>query len=234
MCGCLRPHLGKAKLRACLKPRAFSNYNTRKALGGVLDIRRCSMSEDTLRMIEGLKTGDEAAAREVFTRFAGQLVAYVQRRLAGQFARRFDAEDVVQSACGSFFAGARAERFELKDSNDLWNLLLAIALNKLRNKVEHHSAAKRGVGLEDSLGGDADVLAASRGPAPPEQTALWEEVELLTRDLDDVKRKIVELRLQGWLLEEIATKIDRSERMVRRVLDQVKQGMLVRLGESPG
>jgi RNA polymerase sigma-70 factor (ECF subfamily) len=190
------------------------------------------MSEETLRIIEGLKTGDEAAARQVFTRFGGQLVAYVQRRLAGQFARRFDAEDVVQSACGSFFAGAKAERYELRSSNDLWNLLLAISLNKLRNKIEHHSAAKRGVGVEESLAGDAGVIAASRSAAPPEQTALWDEIQTITRNLDDVKRQIVELRLQGWLLEEIATKIDRSERMVRRVLDQVRQGMLERLDEA--
>ncbi len=189
------------------------------------------MSEDTLRLIDGLRSGDEAAAREVFTRFAGQLVGCVQRRLAGQFARRFDPEDVVQSACGSFFVGARADRYTLRDGQDLWNLLLAITLNKLRNKIEFHSAAKRGVGHEDSLAADRGVVAASRTPAPPEETALWDEVEILTRNLDDVKRQIVELRLQGWLLDEIAEKINRSERMVRRVLDQIKQDMLVRLAQ---
>ncbi len=190
------------------------------------------MSEDTLRLIEGLKAGDEDAARDLFARFAGQLVACVQRRLAGQFARRFDPEDVVQSACGSFFAAARADRFTLRDGHDLWNLLLAITLNKLRNKIEFHSAAKRGVDHEDSLGGDPGIVAAARTAAPSEETALWDEVEILTRNLDAVKRQIVELRLQGWLLEEIATKINRSERMVRRVLDQIKQEMLLRLAQA--
>jgi RNA polymerase sigma-70 factor (ECF subfamily) len=187
------------------------------------------MSQDTLRLIDGLRRGDEIAARDVFARFAGPLVACVQRRLAGQFAPRFDPEDVVQSACGSFFARARADRFDLRDGHDLWNLLLAITLNKLRNQVEYHSAGKRGVGLEENDARDPAAVPDERTPAPPDQAALWDEIEMLTRNLDGVKRQIVELRLQGWLLEEIAAKVDRSERMVRRVLEQVKQDMLGRL-----
>ena len=46
--------------------------------------------------------------------------------------------------------------------------------------------------------------------------------EQLLRGLGPISRRMVELRLQGFGLEEIAAEVRRSERTVRRVLDEVK------------
>jgi DNA-directed RNA polymerase specialized sigma24 family protein len=53
--------------------------------------------------------------------------------------------------------------------------------------------------------------------------ALADELEHLLRRLDSVERQILELRLQGYNLEEIADRVGRSLRTVCRVLDKIKQ-----------
>ena len=65
--------------------------------------------DDTFsRLMARLRAGEDAAAREVFERFAGRLVALARRRCNRLLARKVDPEDVVQSAYKSFFVRHRA------------------------------------------------------------------------------------------------------------------------------
>lgn len=184
------------------------------------------MSDDwSGNLLERWRRGDQAAAEELFHRYAGQLVALTRNRLAQKIARRVDAEDVVQSVYRSFFNDARDGRFELKRAGDLWRLLVTITLAKLRNQVKHNQRARRAVmrekafGSEDSL---LELLAASRTPSALEAVALADELEGLLRRLQPLHRQVVEWRLQGHSLEEISALVDRSERTVYRILEGVK------------
>jgi RNA polymerase sigma-70 factor (ECF subfamily) len=172
------------------------------------------------------RDGDAAAADELFGRYTARLIAMIRPRLSAGLARRLDPEDVVQSAYRSFCAAA-ADRFVVRRSGDLWRLLAAITIHKLHHQVERHRAVKRSVEREQGFGGESslEVLgngAASLDPRPDEAAALAEELEHLMRGLKPLERRMVELRLQDYSLAEIAAATDRSERWVRRVLDQVK------------
>src|SRR5271165_5672841 len=94
------------------------------------------------------QSGDSAAADELFRRYADRLAALVRSRLSSKLARRLDPEDVLQSAYRSFFAGARAGRYELKRGGDLWRLLVAITLHKLQDQADYHGAGKRNINIE--------------------------------------------------------------------------------------
>jgi RNA polymerase sigma-70 factor (ECF subfamily) len=193
-------------------------------------------ADDSLQLMERYRQGDQDAARALFARYVGRLTSLASSRLSSKLSRRIDAEDVVQSAYRSFFVRAREGQYELLNSGDLWRLLAVITLNKLRRKVEHHTAGKRRIDQEQNEGGDGSTPlcheAITREPSPAETLAVLEEVELLTRGLTDVQRRMVELRLQGYLVEEIAEEVARSERTVRRVLDKVKDCLEQRLQES--
>jgi RNA polymerase sigma-70 factor, ECF subfamily len=195
-----------------------------------------SSANESIRLVDLYRQGDPEAARLLFARYVGRLTSLAQSRLSSKLARRIDAEDVVQSAYRSFFMGARDGRYELRESGDLWRLLAVITLNKLRRKVEHHTAGKRNVDHERHQGQSDDRPlygdALTREPSPVEALAVVEEAELLTRGLTDEQRRMVELRLQGYLIEEIATQTSRSERTVRRVLDKVKQDLEQRLEDA--
>jgi RNA polymerase sigma-70 factor (ECF subfamily) len=173
------------------------------------------------------RQGDQEAAEELFHRYAERLYALARSRLAAWLTRHVDPEDVVQSAYRSFFDGARGGRFALQRSGDLWRLLAAITLHKLKHQVERHTAEKRSVArecrfpLHGTFGLPAHLL--SREPTPSEATALADTVERVLRGLEPLQRRMVELRLQGCSLDEIAADVQRSERTVRRVLDQVKE-----------
>ncbi len=74
----------------------------------------------------------------------------------------------------------------------------------------------------------------ARTPTPPEAAALVDELEYLMRPLKPLDRKMVEMRLQGYNFEEIAAATSRSERWVRRVLDQFKDRLRRRYHQPPG
>jgi RNA polymerase sigma factor (sigma-70 family) len=186
------------------------------------------LDEGTIDLVERWRAGDQQAATELFRRYASQLIGLARSRLSAKLAPRVDPEDVVQSAYRSFFVGVRAGEYELGGEGDLWHLLVAITLNKLQQQRVRHQAkkrdvrAERGFGSEDSLLGiQLQVLA--RVPSPLEALTLVDQVEQVMRSLTPVERQVLELRLQGHHLGEIATQTRRSLRSVCRAIEQIKQ-----------
>jgi RNA polymerase sigma-70 factor, ECF subfamily len=176
------------------------------------------------------RQGDEQAAEELFHRYASRLIGLARSRMPTGLNQRLDPEDIVQSVCRSFFKRTRAGEYEVSQGGDLWHLLVTLTLHKLTNQIVHHKAAKRACsrethfGSEDSLHG-LHGAALAREPSPLEAMLLTDEVERLMRMLDPLHRQILELRLQGFTLEEIAGQTGRTERTIRRVLDQVKTSL---------
>jgi RNA polymerase sigma-70 factor (ECF subfamily) len=177
------------------------------------------------------RNGDQEAAGILFRRYANRLLALARSRLAPCLARHVDPEDVVQSAYRSFFTGARAGRYDLGRSGDLWRLLVAITLHKLQHQVERHTAAKRDVSRVCHLDDEGTLIrlrgeVLAREPTPAEAAALTDTVQQLLAGLGTLERRMVELRLQEHSIDEIAHDVGRSERTVRRLLERVKERLL--------
>jgi RNA polymerase sigma factor (sigma-70 family) len=189
------------------------------------------VDEASAELVSRWQSGDEAAANELFRRYADRLLALAQNRLSSRLATRVDAEDVVQSVYRSFFANARAGRYLLEHSGDLWRLLVVITLNKVRGQAVHHQADKRALDRERPLeSGTADwhglpVTALTRQPTPLDAAALADELEHFMRDLEPKHRQVFELRLQGYTMEEIADACGRSVRTVKRVLSLIRESL---------
>jgi RNA polymerase sigma-70 factor (ECF subfamily) len=172
--------------------------------------------------------GDQQAATELFHRHVHGLVALAQTRLSSKLSQRIDPEDVVQSAYRSFFAGTRDGRYDLQRGGDLWQLLVTITLHKLHNQVRHNLARKRAVNQEQWLDrnldpGEMPTAMMAQEPSPLEAVTLIDEVEQLMRGLNPEQRPILQLRLQGYDLREIANETQFSHRTVCRVLERVRQ-----------
>src|SRR5690606_26030565 len=105
---------------------------------------------------------------------------------------------------------------------------VVMALNKLRGKIEYFGAAKRNWHRENSAvlgeaGLDAGHFEAiAREPLPDAAAAVQDELEQWAAEVDPLAAAIVQLRLQGYQLEEIAAEVQRSERTVRRILGRVR------------
>jgi RNA polymerase sigma-70 factor (ECF subfamily) len=184
----------------------------------------------SLNLVARWRSGDQAAADELFHRYVTNLVALARTRLSAKMAARIDAEDVVQSAYRTFFVNAREGRYELSRGGDLWRLLVATTMHKLRDQVKHHRAQKRSIDSEKSFGSEDSLFgiqpeALAGTPSPIEALTLVDEIQEVMGRLDPLPRRVLELRLDGHNLDEIAAAIDRCPQTVRRTLERIKQNL---------
>jgi RNA polymerase sigma-70 factor (ECF subfamily) len=191
-----------------------------------------SAKDSFAALMERLRSGDDEAAREVFRRFARQLVALARQRIHQQLAPKVDAEDVVQSAYKSFFVRLREGGLRASSWDNLWYLLTLITLRKCADRVAHFQTRRRNVGREaPNAAAEPWREAVSREPRPEEAVVLAETVEELFRLLDEAERPVLELSLQGYSSAEIAERLGRAQRSVRRLREQIRK-RLERLQEA--
>ena len=153
--------------------------------------------------------GDREAVAELYQRYAGRLTSFVASRTSGLY----DADDVVQSAFRSFIRTADKGHYDLPDGEDLWGLLVVIALNKVRSRGRYAAARKRATAeavQADEAGRDED---------PSGVIDLWDAL----KRLPPVERELVELRAAGLEVDEIALRVGRSKRTVERQLRACRQ-----------
>jgi RNA polymerase sigma factor (sigma-70 family) len=182
------------------------------------------MPEETLELLARWRDrGDEDAAAELYQRYVQRLIALARHRIGKRLGRRLDAEDVVQSACRSFFVRVQDGRLQVRPGDDIRQLLAAITMHKVFRQLEHHTAGKRSIRREDEQRPSDSacsilVEAVARDPSPAEELAAQEELEAALAPLSPLHQRIVELRLAGCTQPEIAGLTGRSERQVRTVI----------------
>ena len=179
-------------------------------------------------LLRRFRHGNQDAATQLYLRYAHRLRALAQAQCSPELARRVDVDDIVQSVFGSFFRRASQGCYEVPAGEELWLLLLVIALHKIRDQGSFHRAARRDV--RRTTGGDSldQTLAAPREQA---EVAFLEAVvhEALER-LSPLSRRVVEFRLEGYEVAEIARKVDRSKRTVERILQEARSELGALLG----
>ena len=96
-------------------------------------------------LLRRFRRGNQDAATALYLRYAGRLRAFAESKFTLSLARRIDAEDIVQSVFRSFFQHAKRGLYDVPAGEELWKILLVIALNKIRTQLTFHRAAKRDV-----------------------------------------------------------------------------------------
>lgn len=186
------------------------------------------MTDSFNEVMSRLKAGDQDAARVVFDRFTGRLIAMVRSRIPNQVAAKFDADDVIQSAYRSFFIHQREGQYDwLEGWGSLWSLLAQIAARKCGRKLGYFHAAKRNATREVTVefSGDSDASdweAIANGPSPEEAAMLNDIVERLMRQLEPHERTFLQMALQGESTARIAEATGYGEWMVQRFLRRLK------------
>lgn len=196
-------------------------------------------SDDSVLWIQELVSGNEEVVSEFWHEYAPSLQRLAQSRMAPALQRRLGPDDIAQSVCRTFLRRARLGEFQLDKSDDLWRLLCAITLTKVRQHARFHLRKRRGLNREVSLGDDSSDsapgladLAVSKGPTPDEAVAFADQMQHLLGMLDDEERQLVQSKLDGLDSQAIASRLDCSERTVRRLLLKVRSRWERELGES--
>ena len=185
------------------------------------------MSDSFTNFLTRLQARDDAAAGELFSRFAGQLIALARGRIGGGLRHKVDPEDVVQSAYKSFFHRYGDGNLEAVSWNSLWGLLVLITVRKCAERAAYHLAERRDVNREVAPPAGADstfrLEPLGREPTPSEAAMLSETVEQLFAGMDEDERPVLELSLQGYTTREISERLGRAERTVRLLRECVRK-----------
>jgi len=185
-------------------------------------------------LVRQFKRGDEDAATQLYLRYAARLARLANREMSPQLGTRFDPEDVVQSVFRTFFRRAAEGLYDVPPGDQLWQLLLMIATNKVRHLGRFHRQAKRDVGktLANTQEYSIDERTSRADPDHVPITILEMVVQDAMADLPDFQRTMIELRIQGHTAEEIAAQTGRCSRTVERVLKRFRDKMTQEL-EGP-
>ena len=176
--------------------------------------------------LEALQAGDEDAARQLFDRYAEQLILLARKRISQRLASRIDAEDIVQSVFRTFFHRAKQGQFHLEEPDDVVKLLARITAHKTFRQIAFHRRAKRDAGQETAQGDDAQDLLMKlmmAEPSPEEATAFLDQLQHFFAKLADEERRILELRMEGYNNVEIAQRLGISDRKIRRLMERVRE-----------
>jgi RNA polymerase sigma-70 factor (ECF subfamily) len=180
-------------------------------------------------LIQQLLAGHPLGADKVYRRFADRLLALARVRLDHRLRGKADPEDVVLSALRSFLTGCAEGQFTLQDPDQLWNLLTLITLRKCRRQARHYLAECRDVRREEAPAGEEDsglgeLLGLDREPTPEEAAEMQDLLEQVVARLGKpLKRRVFELSLQGYSVQEIAEQVNYYERGVERIRAEVRQ-----------
>jgi DNA-directed RNA polymerase specialized sigma24 family protein len=180
------------------------------------------------------ESSERAAVQRLWEGYFRRLVGLVRTKLrSAPRSLAADEEDVALSAFDSFCRAAEQGRFpRLQDRDDLWQLLVVIAVRKAINlpkdarrlkrgggRVEHASAQARGDEGDGPL--FADLI--GREPDPAFDAELAEECRRLLGLLDDPELKQVALwKMGGHTHAEIADKLGCRPRTVERMLRLIR------------
>ena len=193
------------------------------------------LEETVAQWITGLRAGDEDAARGLWVRYCGRLVALARGRLPSSARRESDEEDVALSAFHSFCRGVQRGRFpDLTDDSGLWPLLMVITARKSLHHLRAHNAMKRGGGHlrgESAIrrgDGEEDEAAVNRiigsEPTPEYAAEVAEQAENLLACLEDPSlQRLALLKLEGHRNDEIATISGCARRTVERRLGLIRR-----------
>jgi RNA polymerase sigma-70 factor (ECF subfamily) len=196
-----------------------------------------AMTDSFADFLARLEAGDDGAARELFRRFAGQLIALARSRFGGTLRHKVDPEDIVQSAYKSFFRRYGEGKFEVGSWNSLWGLLTVITLRKCADRVAYYRRECRDPAREAAAPPGEEGAPwpdpLGREPTPLEAAELSETLDRLLAALDEDERAVLELSLQGYTTREISDRVGRAERTVRLLREGLRKRLEQMQREDP-
>jgi DNA-directed RNA polymerase specialized sigma24 family protein len=186
-------------------------------------------------LLDSVRDGDDQAIAKLWDDYYQQLVRIAAKRLPTNLRRTGDEEDIALSAFNSFIAGIRQDNFpDLSGRDNLWGLLITLTGRKVHAHLRHQTRQKRGGGtvrgesvfLDHAGDLKAGGIGGVTGGGQPADihAELAEACDELLSQLDDEQLKqIAVMRMDGYLVDEIAERLELSKRAVERRLQLIRR-----------
>jgi RNA polymerase sigma-70 factor (ECF subfamily) len=182
-------------------------------------------------LIARIRAGDEDAARQLYDRYVNRLTGLIRAKTGSKHRALISFEDVAQSVFRSVFRGVKSGDYDAPPGESLWSLLAIIAVRKLSRERRYHDAHRR-----DAT--QTVPLDSQRELATDDQSYVARQLELTVQDLLDgmkeIDQRIFRLRIEGFEVEEIASKVSFSKRSVERSLQNSRKALVKLLQDESG
>ncbi len=170
-------------------------------------------------LLEKLCSGDPDAAERVFVAFEPYLRMVVRKKLPGKLRAKFDSIDVVQSVWADVLRGFREAGWRFTDEAHLSAFLVKLTRHRFIDPLRRNRAA---VARERPLG---ELVPADEPhahiPSPSEHVQAHELFERMLTLCPAAHREIVQLRLRGIPVSEIAVQTGLHVGSVHRILEDL-------------
>lgn len=178
-------------------------------------------------LVEKIRAGDEDAATELYHRYSKRIHGLVASRMANHLRSQLQPEDIVQSVFKSIFRGVQGGGYTAPEGGSLWQLMAVVAVRKVQRNGAKRTKLKRDSRRNQPLDFVEEIDDKTESPEQFE-LALQEATEALGED----ERLAVLHRVQGFTVEEISTRMERSRRSVERLLKSARERLSELLNEE--
>jgi len=176
-------------------------------------------------LIRRVRAGDQDAATELVRRYEPVIRRVVRLRLVdSSLARLLDSMDICQSVLASFFVRASAGQYDIEQPEQLLNLLVAMARNKVAFQARTQQRQCRDYRRAQATGLDEGAFVA-HDPSPSEYVAGEELLRKAEERLSPEERQLVQLRKEGleWaaIAEQLGGTPEALRKQLARAMDRV-------------
>lgn len=178
---------------------------------------------DTLMM--RVRLGEEEALEQLVLRYESEIRLTARLLLRPLLRPYLDSVDLVQSVHRSLMLGLRENKFDISSPQKLVNLAVTMVRFKIGEQWRHLQRQAR---LESSCTDTSEqggLLTSLSSPQPgPAQTAQYNDMlQHVYGKLNDSERRVVELRLRGYSISEVASQLGIRADVLRVRLSRLRQ-----------
>lgn len=175
-------------------------------------------------LLTAARGGDQAALAELTQLYEPQLRVVARTRLGPALRPYLDSVDLVQSVHRSLLIGLRGNRFDISTPHNLIALAMTIVQRKVARHWRHLQRQRR---LESGvLTGDlAQNLSSLSGCSedPAKAAEFNDQVRHICNALDAGERRVLEMRLEGHSIAEVARSMGLDPHLLRVRLGRLRQ-----------
>ncbi len=170
-------------------------------------------------LLDRARRGDEAALTEIIQQYEGRLRAAAKALIGPRLRATADVVDLLQSVHLALLPGLRSGKYLITNLAQLVALALAVLRHLVADKWRHlrSELEQRGEGPPSG----SHVERAEADPATAVQLA--DSLSRLLDGLDATERRVVELRVQGFNMAEIAEELHCDVHALRARLSRLRR-----------
>jgi RNA polymerase sigma factor (sigma-70 family) len=176
-------------------------------------------------LLTAARSGDERAMQQIIDQYEPELRIVARNRLGSALRPHLDTIDLVQSVHRSLMIGLRDARFDVASPQKLIALAVTIVQRKAAKHWRHLKRQQRLSGHEE-MNHDLLETILSLGSGQDDRLAEIDSREILSQwldKMDDLERKLVELRLEGYSTVEIAEQLQLDADVLRVKLSRLRK-----------